>query len=248
MKRRFHALSPVQKVIVVVMAVAIVIFAVIYAVNASRIGLAYGNGFLTHFQDGETRSYTGRSDWAELTFTVRGNTVTSQWGGETHIYTVKEDPAAISESLRGHALGVEVWEGEERLFRGGWVPGNGWRYDENGKLIIAGIVTVTATSSDGTDMDDPPQRAPGVSTILSLWHGPKLTPRVEGGYYFAGLFLALLAAGALLFGDDLFRLQLSFRVKDPDAVEPSDWELISRTFGGAVMAVLALVLWILPFC
>ncbi len=247
MKNRFRTLSLAQKIIVLAMAGAVAVFSVLYAVNASRVGLAYGGGFLTPSQDGETRSYTGRSDGAELTFTVLGDTVTSRWGGETHVYTVTEDPTAIPESLRGHALGVEVREGEELLFRGGWTPGNGWQYDEDGKPVLAGAVVITDTSSGGTAMDDPPQRAPGVSTVLSLWHGPKLTPRVEGGYYFAGLFLALLAAGTLLFGDDLFRFQLRYRVKDPDAVEPSEWELFSRTLGSAVMAVLALVIWILPF-
>ncbi len=247
MRERFRTLSLAQKLIVLAMAGAIAVFTVLYAVNSFRTGLAYGGGFLTPSRDGETRSYTGRSGGAELTFTVRGDTVTSLWGGETHVYTVTEDSTAIPESLRGHALGVEVREGEELLFRGGWAPGNGWRYDENGELTIAVAVTDTATSSGGTAPGDPPQRAPGLSTVLSLWHGPKLTPRVEGGYYFPGLFLALLAAGMLLFGDDLFRFQLRYRVKDPDGVEPSDWELFSRTFGSAVAAVVALVMWILPF-
>ncbi len=238
MKERWQQLTKVQKGTVLTLAVLAVIFAVVYLVNAPKEGMFYGDDFLFCTQSGQERTYTGRSEGAEVTFTANGDTVTSWWGGETHVYTVKKDPAAVpkdQDMVPFEMEGVEVREGDKVLFRGGWDAHYEVCYSEDGE-IDSGLFTVRTSI-------DPPKREPAVGTVLSLWQGPELSPRVDGLYYFLGLLMALLGTLYLFFADELFRWDLWWRVKDPYGAEPSDWELLSRTIGGAVLTLAALFLW-----
>ncbi len=234
MKERWDRLTRVQKWLMFAAALLAVVFAIVYAVNAPRQGMAYGDDFLTFSRKGEERRYTGRSEGAEVTFTVTGDTVTSQWGGETHTYTVTPCDLPEGEIQYGEMLGVEVREGNTLLFRGGWYPNYGFLVNENGET--EDFLSIRTNF-------DPPMREPSVGTVLKLWHGPKLTSRVHSGFYFMGLLLAVLAAVELFFAEDLFRWRLSWAITDPYGVEANDWELFSRTFAAVVMLVIAVICW-----
>lgn len=49
----------------------------------------------------------------------------------------------------------------------------------------------------------------------------------------------------ILFADELFRFQLSFRVRDVENAEPTDWELFGRYAGWTVLPIAALVIFLL---
>ena len=110
----------------------------------------------------------------------------------------------------------------------------------DGELMVlsgdgAPIVTFTATLSDGTVVDGDGNivdvHAPDAGTILRLLRGPEPEHRGHWPVYLVTLFFSAATAVSILFADELFRYGLSFRVRDPDNAEPSDWELASRTIG-----------------
>ncbi len=237
MKERWNGFTVVQKWTMLIAALLAVVFGVIYAVRASRQGIICVDSFLVFSQEGEERRYAGESEWAEVTFTANGDTVTSLWGGESHTYTVTKDPSALpaEESRFGQMLGVEVREGDTVLFRGGWDPDYGIRVNENGET--ESFLSVRTNF-------DPPMREPDMGLVLELWHGPEMISQVRPGFYAMGLMVALLGAAELFFAEDLFRWRLSWRVRDPERAEPSEWELFSRTFGAIVITGLALICWL----
>ena len=58
------------------------------------------------------------------------------------------------------------------------------------------------------------------------------------------MFVCAVTAFSILFADELFRWDLSFRVRDVEQAEPSDWEIASRYIGWAVCLILALGIFI----
>ena len=54
-----------------------------------------------------------------------------------------------------------------------------------------------------------------------------------------GLFTNAVCALSLLFEDQLFRWQLSFRVADPGSAEPSEWEMFNRWAGWITLTAVA---------
>ena len=50
--------------------------------------------------------------------------------------------------------------------------------------------------------------------------------------------------GLPLFADELFRWDLSFRVRDVEQAEPSDWEIASRYIGWTFCILMALLIFI----
>ena len=61
------------------------------------------------------------------------------------------------------------------------------------------------------------------------------------GFLLLGLFSNAVCALSLLFEDQLFRWQLSFRVADPGSAEPSEWEMFNRWSGWIVLTAVALL-------
>jgi len=235
MKKRWQELTKVQKGTLLVLAVLTVVFAVVYLINVPKLGMSYNGSFFLLTENGPERTYTGHTEGADAVFTAQGDTIASTWGEEHHVYTVKTDVTAVPQEWRGSSVqGVEVWEGDKRLFRGGWDTHYELLYREDGEL--ESLMTIRTNF-------DPPMREPTVALVLSLWSGPELVHRADGFFYFLGLVVAVLGALGLLFADELFRWHMAWQIRNPYGAEPSDWELLGRTIGGIVMTLGALFIW-----
>lgn len=245
---RIRGLDRYQKGLLLAMAAMALIFAVVYPVTIARVGFEYKDTiFVPQPQSGGT-VYTAKLDGKQAQFTVsEDKTVVFQCGDAVYgPYTAKEDPTAIPEELRAdYAMtGVELWQGEELVFRGA-VPENdefGWLYNEDGSVHGFGISYSTGGGlerDENGNIIDPLK--PGTASILRLMRGPALTHKGEWPVWF---FAAAVCVGNtlwMLFADELFRFGLVFQVRDPDRAEPSDWEIGSRYVGWTSLAVIALI-------
>lgn len=251
MKYRIRALGKYQKAVLAVAVLLVLVFSVLYPVTMGREGYLYRGALLTPGQEEGGTVYTGTVNGEQARFTVAPDkAVTFQYGETVYgPYTAVEDPGAIPESVDMSGLtGVELRKGEEVIFRGGVVrQGNTlWLYHENGDLENGGI---TITTSTGVTLDehgnvvDPNE--PSLSTILELMGGPALTHKGDWLPYLLGVFLCAVTAVTILFADELFRFQLSFRVRDVENAEPTDLELFGRYAGWTVLPIAALVIFLL---
>ena len=246
---KWKSLSRLPRVLLVLQAAMLVLFTILYPVISSREGILYRDAFLVRSEaDGLTR-YAGRLEGREAVFTVSpAGEVTYQLGEAAYgPYTVALDPSAVPQ---GHNLtdvltGVEVREGDEILFRGGWYHHSGFSrlVWEDGRELDTFGVTVsvggggyrTLSEEQGTDPD-----APTASFLLELALEPELTHRGQWDLYFLGLLCTALGAAAIWFADALFRHNLRFLIRDPERAEPSDWELFSRKASWCFFTGLAL--------
>lgn len=248
---RIKNLNRYQKIVLICMAVMILIFSIIYPLAISRVGVEYMDAILVPSQENGSTVYSGAIQWKQARFTVsKDKTVVFQHGDKIYgPYTAKEDPAAIPEDdeYAEDMTGVELYKGDDILFRGGV-----WRIGEF--LLLRNEDGTTANVSgygvtgDGYAMDkngniiDPME--PSAGTILELMDGPELTHKGEWVAWLLGVFLCALNAFGILFADELFRFDLAFRIRNADRAEPSDLEIAGRYVGAAVLAVGALVIFI----
>ena len=160
-----------------------------------------------------------------------------------------EDPDARPDSeLSRYLTGVEVRCGDTILFRGGVMENGGETllYHEDGSIDLD--LSITAITSSGVTLDengnevDPMELS--VRTILELTEGPELQHKGVWAAWFGGVFVCAVTAFSILFADELFRWDLSFRVRDVEQAEPSDWEITSRYIGWTVCLILALGIFI----
>lgn len=249
---RIKASGLYGRILLLVLVAMAVIFAVAYPVVISREGYVYEKHILVPATENRTTTYSARVKGEQWCFTVtEDKTVAFRCGEKLYgPYTVKEDPTAIPEEddLADHMTGVEVRCGDELLFRGGiFDTGSYWiMTNEDG---TAADIFISATRADGTVVDsdgnpyDPMK--PSVSTVLDLVNGPELTHRGYGGFWFLGAFLSLMAAGYILFADDLFRWRLRYRVRNLELVEPSELELALRPVGWTVLVLSVLAIYIM---
>lgn len=251
MKYRIRALGKYQKAVLAAAILLVLVFSVIYPVTMGREGYLYRGALLTPGQEEGGTVYTGSVHGVQARFTVAPDkAVTFQYGEAAYgPYTAVEDPGAVPESADMSGLtGVEVRKGEEVIFRGGVVRQGDtlWLYHENGDLEN-GVITITTSAGVTLDEDgnvvDPNE--PSLSTILELMGGPALTHKGDWLPYLLGVFLCAVTAVTILFADELFRFQLSFRVRDVENAEPTDWELFGRYAGWTVLPIAALVIFLL---
>ncbi len=250
--RRLRSLNRYQKGILLLLAAMILVFTVLYPVTIAREGISYQGAILVPQPqaDGAT-VYSGRLQGEPARFTVTADkTVTFQWGDKTYgPYTAREDPTAIPEEseLRTSMTGMELWEGGDLLFRGGVMDtGDGyWLYNEDGTPADLGI---RVRVGNGVVLDengraiDPVE--PSCSTILELMAGPTLTHHGNWAGWCLGVLFCATTAALILFADELFRWSLSFRIRNADRAEPSDWEIASRYISWTVLSICVLALFI----
>lgn len=248
---RIKSLNKYQKSILIVLLLMPLLFAVVYVKTISKVGFAYKDTILVPSQEDGSTVYSGKIGWEQARFEVtEDKVVVFQYGDRTYgPYTAKVDPTAIpkDEEMRDRMTGVELREGEEILFRGGILDMGDfyWLYNEDGTPESLHITFVT---NDGLERDengnviDPME--PSAESILMLMKGPELTHKGDGRVWFAGAFLCMLNILSLLFAEELFRMNLAFRIRNVDSAEPSDWELAGRYVSWIAVTVVALVLFV----
>lgn len=252
---RMKGLGRYQKGILLLLITMAVVFCAVYVWVTGQTGFLYMDQILVPTERNGTTVYAGVIDGEEAEFTVtRDNSVTFRHGETVYgPYTVAEDPDAVpaDEPMSERMTGIVIRDGDEVLFRGGWDRTQAdssmlWLYDENG--WYSGV-TITASWSDGTVVDgngnivDPME--PSIGTVLRLLQGPILTNKGHWIIWFLGVFLSVMTAVSILFADELFRWNLSFRIHGADYAEPSDWEIAQRYIGWTVMTVMTFVLYII---
>ncbi len=245
---RIKGLDRYQKGILLVLAVMIVIFGVIYSLVSSRVGFLYNNVILQPSEVNGNTIYSGTINGQECAFTVTADkTVTFHCGEKTYgPYTAKEDPTARPDDEE-YLTGVEILDGDTVFFRGGvWRSADGLMlFGEDGGIILD--ITVYTEYGISYDADgnfiDPMK--PSASTILELMAGPELTSKGEWQAWFGAVVISVLIAVSILFADELFRFHLAFQIRDVDYAEPSDWEIAGRYIGWTGLTIMMFVVYIM---
>lgn len=249
---RIKCLNRYQKSILLFMTAMALVFAVVYSMTISRVGFKYKNTILVQSREDGSTMYSGKIKGQQAQFIVsEDKTVVFQYGDKTYgPYTAKEDSTAIpkDEEMAEYMTGVELRQGEDVLFRGGILNHDDylWLYNEDGTVEDMGISFVTSNgiemNEDGNVIDS---MKPSVSDILDLMGTPNLTHKGKGFVWFGAVFICIFNALCILFADELFRLNLVFRIRNVDHAEPSDWEIAGRYIGWTVMLIMALVIFIM---
>ena len=244
---RIRALGVYQKIILILLCVLTVTFAVVYGVTTGRRGYLYQGAILVPRAEAGSTVYSGKVRGTQTSFTVSPEgSVTCQVGARTYgPYTLREDSSAIPQDseLKSQMTGIELRCGDEIRFRGGVVIQGATKlfFDESGELYnVSSPAYVTKDSADGAGTAAA-SGEPAVGAILDLVRGPSLTHLGDGRFYILGVVFCIAGAVEILFTDELYRFHLSFRVRDPETAEPSDWEIAGRYFAWTVMPIAALV-------
>ncbi len=256
MKQKWLELTWPQRVMILIQAFLILLFLILYCTVGCQQVVKYRDAYLRRRADGEITTYSGKLDGQKAVFTVSPGPVVEFSLGDTRYgpYTIVFDPTAVpgEEALRqisAHSLvGVEVWEGETRLFRGSYQSAGSpfCLVHTDGELSYGDERVLTEVETGyGTTTTYAPSKIPGPYTILKLALAPEVARRGVFGFFLLGALFCVFNAGFILYADALFRWNLRFRVRYPEDAEPSEWELFSRWIGWIAVTVAALVFFIL---
>ena len=247
MKERWSALTRLQRLLLLFQGVLLLLFLILYFLWGSREGVERRSIFYEKSVQGDTVTYHSKAAGFLTEYTVKGSggeyTVMCRVEDETFgPYTVSPDPEAAKDpgDWEGPVTGgVQVWQGSELLYRGAYYVGtNGellWLKDEQGALHWGGDV-VRTTGYSAPDAIQMPQ----VADILSFSLGPAVVRRGDILFFWLLLLIALLNSASILYADELFRWDLSFRIRDVEGAEPSEWEMYSRYIGWCLLCVVEL--------
>lgn len=244
---RFWVLDRYQKTILCILAVMVLGFTVLYFTTVSRVGYEYLDTLLIPTEEGGNTVYSGEIYGMPASFTVTADkTVTFQYGVKTYgPYTIIEDETVVSKGNGGR--GVEVRLGDEIIFRGSFYQNEDYCYllPESDAYSTSAVDIVVlggvAYDEDGNVID---RDEPSVGTVVQLAFGPKLTHKGSLWIWFLGVVMCIITAVSILFADELFRWNLSFRVRDAYDAEPSDWEVSSRYISWTLESIFALIFFI----
>ena len=261
LKARWNEMDLLRRGLLILLVTAIPLFAVVTAVQCSRMGLEYGSAFLRRTETDGVIQYAGRENGRDSVFTVGPDgRVEYRRGEETYgPYTVREDPSAAPEPSMGDSYvpegltGVEVRRGDEVLFRGGWDPDpNNWYslYDENGEAIpglsfSAALSNGTVIGPDGEVITKREQHEPTAAGLLRVALAPELVHRGSWRIYALATLLAVVDIGYIPSYREMFYLDMIFTVKDPENAEPSDLYVFNSLLGMILVAAAVLALYLL---
>ncbi|MGN1003892.1 MAG: hypothetical protein ACI4O5_03570 [Oscillospiraceae bacterium] len=252
MKQKWFELTRPQRVMILIQAFLILLFFILTCTVGLQRVIKYQNEYLRCRTDGEVTTYSGRIDGQKAVFTVSPGPVVEYALGDTQYgpYTVVFDPTAVLDEedkpfnliSTQSLVGVELWEGEARLFRGAYQNSGTTFYlvDADGEMLLSDGMFLslgTGTTAAG--------KAPGPYTILKLAIAPNAVRRGSFGFFFLGALVCVLCAFYILYADALFRWNLRFIINDPENAEPSDWELFSRWISWVVLTIAALAIFII---
>lgn len=222
MKERIRKLGRYQRIALLLTCLIALLFTAIYLTIGSREGIWYQGAFLEARQEDGGAVYAGRLIGKDARFTVSADkAVTFRYGDTTYgPYTAREDASLVSDDAPENMTGVELYCGDELLFRGEVLEQDGtlWLYNEDGTLEDSQFLTVTTDT----------YWEPNLAGLLSLMDGPALTHRGSWLFWGLGMLCCVLEAVFVLFTDELYRFALSFRTRSTADAEPSDWEMLRR--------------------
>lgn len=238
-----------KKILPIVLIVIAAVFSALYFFIGRRYGVEYQDALYFLNSERGATVYSAKVDGQSASFTVEKDTVTYRWGDTVYgPYTIRKDPTAApgGEWEYLDLIGVEIREEDSILFRGGYADDLFLFIREDGKPESSSLFHVTYNGvehdADGNVVD---LHRPSLSTIIRFSQLPKADAhRGSLMYWFFGLLTAGIAALLLKFDDTLFRWDLSFRIRNPEYAEPSDWEIFSRIFSWIVFTLLSLGLFI----
>ena len=253
MKQKIQDLNWYQKGILLLLLVLIPVYAVIYHVSISRVGVLYNDKIFVPAEESGATVYSGRLDGkpAEITVTNDKTAVTFRCGDTVYgPYTIEEDPSALAdiEFCPSDMRGVALYDGETLLFRGGFWPSGEFTqlYRADGspdlQMGLYAVENGVWKDADGNAVD--PMK-PDAADILRIALAPELTHKGDWLVWFGAVCISLLNAATILYADELFRWNLSFQIQNAEDVEPSEWEMLSRYLGWTVLTILAFVVYIL---
>lgn len=248
---RVRNLNRFQKVNLLLLAAMFAVFSAAYWIAFSRVGFEYNGGILTPEVRAGAVVYTGQIRGTSAAFTVTDDKcVTFQYGDALYgPFTAREDPDALpKDATSSFMTGVELRQGDEIIFRGGVMTSDYpeltlWNEDGSSSEFRVTYSSGGATyDEDGNEIDP---MAPSAATILCLMAGPKLTSKGLGEAWLGGVFLSAIAAVLILFADEIFRWNLSLRIRNVQDAEPSEWEMAGRYISWIGLTISALVLYIM---
>ena len=245
-----------RRILLVIMAAEIAAFLAAVILSAGRTGLEYGGTLLYPRTEGETRIYEGKLDWKPVRFTVspEGEVIYQREDLSYGPYQVTVDPAAFPETLGEHDgtsnLGLEIRQGDEVVFRGGYCPERALSlWDGDGEPVWDMSFSVESSGGeatlyvDGREVTREEQYAPALSVLAAVALGPELTHRGSVGLYLAVTLLALVNILQICFPGFFFRLSLWGHVRNVDDAEPSDWYILLERIEWLILTLTCLVLY-----
>lgn len=253
LKQKWLTLTWPQRVMILIQAFLILLFLILYLALGRQQIITYHNESLRRRTDGEIITYTGKIDGKKAVFTVSGNTVEYRLGDTAYgPYTIVYDSTAVPSkdvlSMRDSVslVGVEVWEGETRLFRGAYRDTESHTFyliDSQGEVSYGDekLYGLLSSGYSGEVYGYTHKTEPGAYSILKLATGSGVEQRGRFGLFLAGAALCIACAFSILYADALFRWNLRFAIRNAEKAEPSDWEIFSRWISWIVLTIVALV-------
>lgn len=231
-----------------------VLATVLYLTVGNRQGVEYGSSFYELTTMNGIKTYTANAhEWWE------GNTIIQSNEGRKIVYTVTPTsldgfrvecqmgeetfgpyqveglstadlPAKLTEIPLDGGMEITNLTTGEHLFRGGYIQssdGYSFLLDETAEISGSSILDYAPSR---------PEKGPNCDDLYHFTFGAEasMTHRANWMLYFCALLFAVFNTVSLLYAEELFIFHMSFRVADPESVEPSEWELFSRYASWAV--------------
>ena len=256
LKAKWQEMGLYRRILLAVMLAEIVGFLIAYVIVVNRPGLEYSGALLYPHTEGELQIYEGKIDGEPARFAVSPEgEVFYLWGDYSYgPWQVRVDPAAFPETLGEHDgkynIGLEISQGGAVLFRGGYCPGDFLSlWDESGEPVWNTAFSVRSGGEeatlyvDGREVTWEEQHEPSLGALARIVLAPELTHQGNLLLWFGTTLIALLNIFQICFPHFFFRLGLQLRVRNVDAVEPSDFYIAMEKLEWAILAVLCLVLY-----
>ena len=249
-REKWTEMSWFRRILLLWMAAMILGFGIAMPVVRAAQGIEYGDDFLRLRQEGEVRYYEGEVDWEDAAFTVwPDGRVEYRWGEYTcGPYQVAVVPDAAPEGFGSAMTGLEIRQGDQVLFRGGYLKDSFQiLYQENGEPLWdtripysgAGGETVIGEAGQVNIRE----KQPSLTALARAALDPELVRRGSVGIYLGVTLLALLNAVQICFPGFFFRLSLWGHVRNVDDAEPSEFYIAVEHAEWVLLALLVPVLY-----